>query len=409
MLNIYKITNLNKHTMKIFIISNGFTGATLPLANSFALAGNKVKCLYIVEGGTKCIESLDFDAPIPMHWGKMVELSKKNRLYNYLDLNVDVSFMPTWKHRRRLEKIGIGKIFPILNSFLMKAYIKQIISEKPDVVNLVVHTEKEAMIAKKLKEVGIPFTITYHEVLHSLVGKESLRKHVLQTFKLDTPIICHSKKTAADLVNNVSGYDVKKHINLIHFGPFDSYKAYGKGFLPNGVPDKYLLYLGHIHPYKGLKYLFDAVEFLGEKIGSVKIVVAGNGYDPILDKMKKNSRFMLINRFIENAELVGLIRNCSAIICPYISASQSGLVQTGMVFNKPIVATRVGSFIEIIHDGVNGILCEAADAKSLANAINRVISNEVTFNSIDIPAYLKWDNIANKYMELYRKMVQVPK
>lgn len=166
MLNIYKITNLNKHTMKIFIISNGFTGATLPLANSFALAGNKVKCLYIVEGGTKCIESLDFDAPIPMHWGKMVELSKKNRLYDYLDLNVDVSFMPTWKHRRRLEKIGIGKIFPILNSFLMKAYIKQIISEKPDVVNLVVHTEKEAMIAKKLKEVGIPFTITYHEVLH---------------------------------------------------------------------------------------------------------------------------------------------------------------------------------------------------------------------------------------------------
>lgn len=393
--------------MKILIIANGFTGTTLPLANKLASLGNKVKCFYIVERGSKSIESLDFDAPISIGCGKIVYLSKKNKLYNYLNLNVDIALMPTWKTRRRLEKIGIGKVFPMMNYFLMLRYVGQILKEQPDVVNLIVHNTKEVFIANMLKRNGIPFTITYHEVLNRLVGKEELRRVVSQTINLNTPIICHSKKTAKDLVSNVEGYDVKPYIKVINFGPFESYLSYGNGYLPQGVPQRYLLYLGHIHPYKGLKYLYDAVVMLGKELGPVKIVVAGNGNDPILEQMKQCKSFLLINRFIENAELVGLIKNCMAIICPYIAASQSGLVQTGMVFKKPIIATRVGSFAEFIRNGENGFLCESEDAQSLALSIKSFLNNEKQLEFSDMPSNLNWDHIANEYMTLYNNMANI--
>ena len=44
--------------MKIAIISNGFSGATLPLAQHLYDEGNIVDNYYIVTMGARCIESI---------------------------------------------------------------------------------------------------------------------------------------------------------------------------------------------------------------------------------------------------------------------------------------------------------------------------------------------------------------
>lgn len=391
--------------MKIIIIANGFTGTTLPLANMLSKKGHKVKCMYIVKRETSSIESLDFVKPIKITAGNVVPLSKKNDLYRYLNKDVDISLMPIWKRKRRMEKFILGKIFPIMNLFLMRKYIQQIIAEKPDVVNLVVHTIYEVKIANALKEANIPFTITYHEVLTNLVNSKQLKDVVSQTMNLGCPIVCHSQKTAKDLIEASGDKNIKSLTHVINFGAFESYISYGNGKVPSNISDKYLLYIGHIFPYKGLRYLYEAVQILGNVLGNTKILVAGRGKDPVLNKMKSDKRFIIINHFIDNAELVGLIRNCEAMVCPYIAASQSGLVQTGMVFNKPIVATKVGAFTEVVENEVNGLLCEPADAKSLAEALCRILNNEVSFENYEIPEHLRWDTITEKYLSLYNDMI----
>lgn len=389
--------------MKILIIANGFTGSTLPLANKLCTKGHEVKCMYMVKIGSRSMESLDFDAKIRNTWGTMVPLSKSNRLYSYLNDEVEVAFLPIYKRKMRMEKVAVGKIFPLVNSVLIKRYIRQIIAEKPDVVNLVVHSYLEVRIARALKNAGIHFTITYHEVLKNLLESRQIKYEVLQTMNLGCPIICHSIKTANDLVE-LSG-DNSLRIHIINFGAFESYLSYGDGCLPARMPGKYLLYIGHIHPYKGLKYLYEAVRILGDSLGNTKVVVAGGGCDKVLDKMKKDGRFVVLNHFIDNAELVGLIRHCEAIVCPYVAASQSGIVQTGMIFGKPVIATKVGAFVEVIRDGVNGLLCEPSDAASLAEALQKTVQRQVEFRVSETPDMLEWDLIADTYVSLYENMI----
>lgn len=390
--------------MKILIVASGFTGATLPLANQWAKKGYKVVCYNFVQKDFKAIESLEFDQSVGIPNGKPILISKDNQLYNYLDRDVDFNLLPYWKRKRRMEKILVGKIFPLINTKLLKRYIPYVLSERPNYVNMVIHTRLDVEVAKALYNAGIPFCMAYHEVLVGLEGNKTIMPEVKESLKINMPIVLHSRSTAKKLVQGFNKNSISERIHIINFGPFESYLSYGEGRVPQGLPDNFILYLGHVHPYKGLRYLYEAVQLLGDNLGNIKVVVAGNGYDPIIDSMRQDSRFVVLNHFVANAELVGLIRNCQAIVCPYIAASQSGLVQTGMVFNKPIIATKVGAFEEVVRDGENGYLCEPADAKSLADAIVRFISRDEPFSMSSVPDSLKWEIIADKYIELFNSI-----
>lgn len=389
--------------MKILIVSNGFTGATLPLAQHLNKSGNEVKCFYISRLGTKSIESLDFDGALPFAYSKSSAIAKNNTLYNYLSKDIDVNIRVMFKRKRRLEKLLVGGIFPVLNKFLVRKFVAEIISERPDFVYLVVHTELEVQIAKALTEKNIPFSIAYHEVL--LMDKSArLKDEVIETLSLGQFIVVHSDKTKADLVNCARRPELTDRINIIHFGPFESYKAYGSGKNPLSSNSNYLLYLGYIHPHKGLKYLYEAVLNLKDALNE-KIVVAGFGYDPVLQDMEKIDKFIVINRFIDNDELVGLITGASAVVCPYTAASQSGLVQTAMVFNKPVIATRVGAFTELINDGENGLLCEPSSSKSLAEAIMRFYDKKKELHPNKVDSDYDWSVIASSYINLIKKYI----
>ena len=94
------------------------------------------------------------------------------------------------------------------------------------------------------------------------------------------------------------------------------------------------------------------------------------------------------------------MKRSKGIVCPYIGASQSGLVQTAMVFGKPVVATRVGAFPEIIKEGVNGHLANPSDAKDLARSIHCLFNNNSPYD-FSLPSHLDWDTIALQYLELF--------
>ena len=57
------------------------------------------------------------------------------------------------------------------------------------------------------------------------------------------------------------------------------------------------------------------------------------------------------------------------VVQPYISASGSGICQIAYGFDRPVIATNVGSLSEVVRDGVNGRLVEPGNPRSLAQAI----------------------------------------
>ena len=64
--------------MRIAIIGNGFSGATLPLSQHLNELGYNVDCYYLVFEGAEFIESLDFDYKATGNKEKICGLRKGN-------------------------------------------------------------------------------------------------------------------------------------------------------------------------------------------------------------------------------------------------------------------------------------------------------------------------------------------
>ena len=68
------------------------------------------------------------------------------------------------------------------------------------------------------------------------------------------------------------------------------------------------------------------------------------------------------------------------VVCPYFSMSQSGIPQTAFVFSKPIVASNLGTFAELIIPNETGLLVNPKDLKGLSNAIEQLYNNDVLYS-----------------------------
>ena len=57
------------------------------------------------------------------------------------------------------------------------------------------------------------------------------------------------------------------------------------------------------------------------------------------------------------------------VVAPYLSATQSGIVQLAYGFEKPVVASRVGGIPEVVLDGITGYLVPPADPGAISHAV----------------------------------------
>lgn len=139
-----------------------------------------------------------------------------------------------------------------------------------------------------------------------------------------------------------------------------------------------VLFLGAARRHKGLEYLVRAQPLITHQIPHARIVIASYGED--MERCRRmiqdSSKFEIHEGFVPGDEMAALLRRASVVALPYLSASTSGILNTALVFGKPVVATHVGCLPEYIEDGVNGLLVAPADVTQLAGAIARLLSDD---------------------------------
>ena len=175
----------------------------------------------------------------------------------------------------------------------------------------------------------------------------------------------------------------------------------------------YILYIGRIHSHKGIEYFCEAMETITSDMPDVHAVIAGNGsfyFD--ISKYKKMSNYMFLNRYISNEELVSLISNSIAVVCPYIDATQSGVIMSAFALNKPVVATNVGALHEMVEDGRHGFLVPPKDSKALESAIRQImqpgIAQQMSANiERDYSSGIySWHTIASEILDIYETIIK---
>jgi glycosyltransferase involved in cell wall biosynthesis len=79
-------------------------------------------------------------------------------------------------------------------------------------------------------------------------------------------------------------------------------------------------------------------------------------------------------RFVPDEELTVLLDDASVLVFPYREIEASGVLMASIARARPIIASRLGAFGELIADGREGLLLPPGDDAALARAIERIVN-----------------------------------
>ena len=172
---------------------------------------------------------------------------------------------------------------------------------------------------------------------------------------------------------------------------------------------KTIIFFGRISPYKGIEYLIEAMNLIHDNKPDIQLVVAGGG-DLYFDKALYEGKqyIKIVNKFLSMGELYGYLLSSDLAVCPYVDATQSGVIMTAYAACLPVVATKVGGLPEMVEDGITGLLVNPKDVKDLANAILKIVSYDDILNQYKknvqqavLHGAFSWDKIADQYIKIF--------
>jgi glycosyltransferase involved in cell wall biosynthesis len=262
-----------------------------------------------------------------------------------------------------------------------------------------------------------PLVTTIHDV-YKHPGDRDIRIGADYTRRLafyrSNQLIVHAKPLQEALVQDFKIPPAR--VNVLAHGELGSLfqRFAGDHILPK-EPNT-LLFFGRIWPYKGLKYLLEAMPLIAAKIPTIKLIIAGKGedLDQYLSSGADSSHLEIINDFIPLEQVAGLFQRSAISILPYIEASQSGVANLSYGMGVPVVASDIGGLGELVRSGEDGLLVPAGDVEALANAIIRLLSDQELQEKMRVAALercqqdLNWSNIALQTLQVYQQAISSP-
>lgn len=176
--------------------------------------------------------------------------------------------------------------------------------------------------------------------------------------------------------------------------------------------EKIILFFGFIRDYKGLDTLIEALAIVRQKM-DIRLIVAGEFYSDeqkyisLIEKLNLQNFIIFKKDFIPTTDVKYYFSAADAVVLPYKSATQSGIVQVAVNFEKPVIATNVGGLSEVIYDGKSGFVVEKEKPDEFAKAILRFYKenreNEFSANMKNLKEKYSWQNFVKGMFDLINK------
>ena len=371
--------------MKVCIIAFGVMDSTIPLSKHLSLLSDVEIDLYCVLTSGDQLSVFEFKNKQPNGFvdPKSVENAMGENIHKYLStLNTKIYIYPD----RWFQKIFLKDLY---YAYLFTRYINK---KKYDTIHII-HTAKAFwfflyfFLNRKIVQ-------TLHEVTSHEEKTSTVKGWILKLLiKNSNPVIVQSdiskerfikfrKSLSSKIPNN-------ENPKKIRFGLYETYPLFAKKLEKSNTSKINILNFGRFEPYKGIHFLIDAVKILQDKY-PIHLIIAGSG-TPYFD-LKGIRSYEFINKFLSNEEIVKLIQESEMVVLPYLSASQSGIPMTVFPFKKPVIASNLPGFREVIENGKTGLLVDNLNGTSLASSIETLLLNsELNQNIIN--------NIEKKYCE----------
>jgi D-inositol-3-phosphate glycosyltransferase len=134
------------------------------------------------------------------------------------------------------------------------------------------------------------------------------------------------------------------------------------------------LFFGFIRGYKGLLNLIRAIALVPAD-RDFQLLVGGEFYEDdrpyreLIRELGLADRIVLHDRYIPNEEVADFFGAANVVVLPYVSATQSGIIQIAYNFNRPVITTDVGGLAEVVRAGELGEVVPPENPAALAEAM----------------------------------------
>ena len=177
-----------------------------------------------------------------------------------------------------------------------------------------------------------------------------------------------------------------------------------------GVADeRVILFFGYVRRYKGLHILLDAMPAILKSV-TLKLLVVGEFYD---DEQKYRDQIterglhesvIVHSDYVPNDQVSKYFSASDVVVLPYVSATQSGIVQIAYQFDKPVIATDVGGLSEVVLNERTGYIVKPEAPEAVADAVVRFYKegreSEFVRNVQEEKKKYSWDNLVQAIEKL---------
>jgi glycosyltransferase involved in cell wall biosynthesis len=171
--------------------------------------------------------------------------------------------------------------------------------------------------------------------------------------------------------------------------------------------------VGGLRQQKGLPGLLEA---FARVPAPAELCLVGDGPERAL--LERRARDLGIAERVRFAGLVDdpspYYARAGAFVMPSWAEGLSNALLEAMAFGLPVVATRIGGNVDLVEDGVNGLLVEPGDPDGLASALARVLGDEALAGRLGAAARrtvldgYTMERAAERYLDLYRAALAPP-
>lgn len=310
---------------------------------------------------TRLINSIN-----PFSWFKTAKFIK--------NLNADLVIFDWWNP-------FFGPSHRVISGLIRKKYKNKIVYITENVIS-----HEARFIDKFLTKIGLKNADFF--VALSNVVEETLKEYTTKkVFKSALPIYdCYN------LNRNIDINSQKKEL----------------GFSEN---DLILLFFGYVRKYKGLNVLIDAMPDILKSVENAKLLIVGEFYDSPdkyfeqIKNLNLKNYVKIIKRFVPNEEVDKYYSVADIVVLPYLSATQSGVLNIAYGFLKPVMVTDVGGLAEDVIDGKTGYIIKPGNSEEISSTVKKFITekNKTNFNK-NIEEKLK-DNLFDKFPSLIEEIL----
>lgn len=181
--------------------------------------------------------------------------------------------------------------------------------------------------------------------------------------------------------------------------------------------------VGRIAPIKGQIYFLKSLARLLRSAPYVKGLIVGGvspGKDNYMEELEVWVRRLGLSHCVEflgnRRDVPAILAQLDCLVMPSITEESFGrVIVEAQAIGVPVVASRVGGVVEIIDEGLNGLLVPPKDDEALAEAILRILKDTAFAQKLiqngrrKVEERFSLTTMAQETLKVYRQALEAPR